>query len=344
MTQYRDLYMRDFVGDSGEIPSTTRVAVSASPDIIPAGSTPTPDYLTYYAGNYAGPFTYYQNVQQNVANYVYVRAFNLFPQAQSGQIALFYAASSLLLIPSRWENNLIPNANGTNYANVSAVPTNTVAVGDSPFHWQPQPLQPSEGHYCLISRVVTTQDPNPIPSGDNLLDFARWVAERPGIAWRNVSVVTTLPAPTFSSFTGIENPEETSRLFAVAAICTDIPDNTTVSLVCPTEGPKPPLSLSGVVGPSNEVSKNPKKNVISVSTTLPKLFKSQLQLTANLPSGTKPMPDSEITISYFVATEASDDVADIAVDPGLVGLTPADVDRGVLLLLGDYTYEFRLGS
>jgi hypothetical protein len=342
MAQYADLYMRDFVGDSGQIPSTTRVAVSASPDIIPAGPTPTPNYLTYYAGNYGGPFTYYQNLQQNTANYIYVRAYNLYPSAQSGQIALFYAPSSLLLVPSKWSNNRIQNSNGTNYANVTAAATNTVAVDDSPFHWQPPPLKPSEGHYCLISQVITSQDPDPIPTGDNLKDFARWVAEKPGIAWRNVTVVTTMPSPSYSSFTGIENPEATPRLFVVGATCTDIPDNTTVSMVCPTEGPKPPLSVSAVVGPANEISKNPKTNVISVSSTLPGKFKSQVQLTANMPTGVKPPPDSEITISCYVANPSGDDVTDIAVDPELVGLRPAEVEGGVLLLLGDYSYEFRL--
>lgn len=342
MAQYTDLYMRDFVGDTGQIPSTTRVAVSASPDIIPAGPNPTPNYQSFYAGNYSGPFSYYENVQQNTPNYIYVRAYNLYPGVQSGQIALYYAPSSLLLVPSKWSNNHIQNSNGTNFANVAAAATNTIAVCDAPFHWQPPPLQPSEGHYCLVSQVITTQDPDPIPSGDNLRDFSRWVAEKPGIAWRNVSVVTSMPSPSFSSFTGIENPETTPGLFVVAATCTDIPDNTTLSMVCPTTGPKPPLAVSATVGPANEISNNPKTNVISVSSTLPATFKSQVQLTANLPTGVKPPPDSEITISYYLATRGGDDVADIAVDPGLVGLTPADVEGGVLLLLGDYSYEFRL--
>src|SRR5688500_7023321 len=108
-TQYADIYMRDFTGDTGSIPSTTRDSVGTSPDIIPAGTTATPNYQTFFAGNYSGPFNYYQNLQQNLYNYIYVRGYNLFAGAQSGKIYLYYAPSSLLLTPSIWANNLIPN-------------------------------------------------------------------------------------------------------------------------------------------------------------------------------------------------------------------------------------------
>lgn len=343
VTQYADLFMRDFPGDTGEIPSTTRVSVSASPDIIPSGPNAVPNYLTFFANNYSGPYSYFQNVQQNVYNYIYVRAFNLFPLAQTGTIALYYAPSSLLLAPANWINNTIPNANGSNVARITSAPTQSVAVGDSPFYWQPTPLPPQLGHYCLISQVVTTQDPNPIPSGSNLVDFARWVADHPGIAWRNVAVVSNLPAPSFSGFQGIENTQQDPALFAIAATCTDIPDGTTVGLVCPMSGPIPPINLSATVGPANQTKTNPKTNVIATTSTLPGSFKSVVQLTATLPSGVTPPPDADITVSNFIATTPQADLEDIAIDPEQLRLDGNDLDgNGMLLLLGDFTYEFRV--
>ncbi len=343
MTQYADLFMRDFVGDTGQIPSTTRDAVSWSPDVIPAGPRPIQNYLSVLAANYNGPFDYYQNVQQQTYNYVYTRGFNLFPSAQSGTIALYYAPSALLLRPSIWINNVIPNANGTSSARIVSAPRNTVAVGDSPFYWQPAPLPPGQGHYCLIAQVVTAADPNPIPSDSNLLDFARWVAEHPGIAWRNVSVVSSIPAPTFSEFVGIENPSE-QALFVVAARCVEIPDNTSVSLVCPTSGPVPPINYTGVVGPENQTAERPKTNVLATTSTLPEHFESKLQVTATVPNGVRPPVGAAITVSCYLATQPQEDLMDIALEPQRLRLAPERVDNGILLLLGDYTYEFRVGS
>jgi hypothetical protein len=333
--------MRDFPGDTGQIPSTTRLAVSQSPDIIPAGSAATPNYGTVYTNNFNGPYNYFQNLQQNVYNYIYLRAFNLFPSQQSGTVTLYYAPSSLLLVPSVWQNNVIPNANGSSHANLGPSPANAVAVNDSPFYWQPPPLSPNQGHYCLISQVITTQDPNPIPSGDDLKDFAKWVADHPGIAWRNVTVVTSQPAPTFSGFQGFQNPQPNQGLFVVSATCIDIPDTTTISLVCPTTGPIPPVNYSGTVGPSNQTKSNPKTNVLATTTTLPATFSSMIQLTATVPQGTPVPGTADITLSYYLATQPTDDVADIAIAPEAVGLSADDVDAGILLLLGDYTYEFR---
>jgi len=344
-TQYTDIFMRDFVGDTGTIPSTTRVAVSASPDIIPAGTSPVSNYQTVFAGNYNGPFTYYQNVEQNLYNYFYVRAYNLFAGAQTGKIYLYYTPSSLLLMPSIWTGNQIQNSNSSLFANVSATATNQIVVGDAPFYWQPPVLSPSQGHYCLIAQVVTTQDPNPIPSGDNLGDFATWVASHPGIAMRNLSVVNSLPGPSFSGFQGIPNPSSSAELFTISATCVNIPDGTVVSLVCPVSGPVPVINFTATVGPSNQTGSNPKTNAFGTVSTLPANFTGQLQMSATLPTGVRPPFGSSITVSAFQDVPQDSPYASIGIDPGRFNLTHEQIgfpDGGVMLLLGDYTYVFDL--
>jgi hypothetical protein len=345
MSQYQDIYMRDFPGDTGVIPSTTRLAVFYSPDIIPNGPDAVPDYGTFFTNNFNGPYNYYANVQQNLFNYIYVRGMNLFPGAQTGQIFLYYADSSLLLVPANWIGNVVPNANLTNAANVSATATNQVVVGDSPFYWQPQPLPPAQGHYCLIAQVVTDQDPNPIPSGDNLPDFAVWVANHPGIAWRNVAVVTTMPTPAFSGFQGIANTTSDSALVTVTATCVNVPDGVSIALVCPVDGPLPPINTTQIVGPDNQISTNPKTNIISAVSTLPANFAAQLQLTVTTPVGTNLPPGALVTVSYYVNQDAGGPHAEIGFAPERFLLTSAAIgfpQGGVMLLLGDFIYEFDL--
>lgn len=342
-TQYADIYMRDFPGDTGLIPSTTRVSVSSSPDIIPAGPTAIQNYATYFAGNYNGPFTYYQNLQQNLFNYIYVRGFNLFGGAQTGKIYLYYTPSSLLLQPSIWTGNQIQNSNGSAFANVSATATNQVVVGDAPFHWQPPVLPASQGHYCLIAQVVTTQDPNPIPSGDNLGEFAQWVADHPGIAMRNVTVVNTMPGPSYSSFQGISNPSSTQDMFTFTATCVNIPDGTVVNFMCPVTGPVPVINFTQTVGPTNLINSNPKTNAFGTVSTLPANFNAQLQLSSTLPTGVTAPFGSQITVSQFQDVASTSPYAHIGVDPSRFNLTHEQIgfaEGGVMLLLGDYTYVF----
>jgi hypothetical protein len=342
-TQYADIYMRDFSGDTGAIPSTTRVAVSESPDIIPAGPNPVSNYQTLFSNNFNGPYNYYQNVQQNLFNYIYVRGFNLFPGPQTGKVYLYYAPSSLLLRPSIWIGNQLQNSNGTANANLSASATNQVVVGDAPFYWQPATLPSSQGHYCLIAQVVTTKDPNPIPSGDNLGDFALWIANHPGIAWRNVTVVNGLPAPTYSGFQGIANPTISPGLFSITATCINIPDGTVITLMCPVSGPMPAINYTQTISRENQTGDNPKTNVFGTVSTLPASFTAQCQVTATVRTGAHLPFGSSITVGYYHNVARTSPYAHIGIEPGAFGLTHEQigfVEGGVMLLLGDYTYVF----
>ncbi|WP_431286450.1 hypothetical protein [Roseateles chitinivorans] len=350
MPGYNDIFMRDFVGDTGQIPSTTRVAVSCSPDIIPAGTTQIPNYMTALVNNYNGAFNYFQNIQQNLYNYIYVRGYNLRAGAETGTIALYYAPSSLLLTPASWINNRISNFNGTQVANLSANATNQVVVGDAPFYWQPPPLAPNMGHYCLVAQVVTPNNPNAIPSSGSLEDFAVWVANHPGIAWRNVTVVTSMPSSSYTGFQGIQNPQGSAVLSTLTVRCVNVPDNTNVQLVCPVSGPQPAIAVNGAVGPGNRIQDpkfpNDEINIFAAVSLLPANFQAQVQLTLNVPQGQTLPNDASVTVSYFLNSNTSSKAAHVGIAPEVVGLTSADIGaaagNGIMLLLGDYTYEFDL--
>ncbi|MEP9360488.1 hypothetical protein [Sphingomonas sp. KR3-1] len=349
MTQYADIFMRDFVGDTGQIPSTTRTTVSQSPDIIPAGTTPVANYQTYYANNYYGPinsYNYYHNLQQQNYNYIYLRADNLYPGAQTGQVYLYYCPSSLLLLPDQWINNRIPCSNAHNYANFTATTTNQIVVGDAPFYWLPPPLSSSQGHYCLIAQVVTSEDPNPIPSGDDLHDFALWVADHPGIAWRNVTVINTVPPPGYSGYQTIANPHANHEIYVLLVTCLEIPDGTVVSLVCPVEGPAPAINLVETVGPANQMTSDPKSNLFSTTSRLPGNFVAQVQLTAQTPAGAQLPFGASITVSCLLAASSSSKAAHVGFRPEEIGLDASvlgdEAESGVLLLLGDYTYRYAI--
>ena len=347
MTQaYNDFYMRDYPGDNGDYPSSSRVTVSHSPDIIPAGTSATPDYENFYKNNYNGPYEYYRNVSLNAFNYIYVRSKNLGSNGNTGTINLYYALPTLLLMPSVWINNQIPNSNSTNSADLEVTNNGDVCTGVGPFYWSPPPLPSSDNHYCLIAQVITAQHPNPIPSDDNLRDFAAWVRNKPAVAWRNVSLVTQPQSPAYQNFVGIENPDASPVLATITATCINIPDNTEVKIFGPISGPQPPINKTEAVGPGNQTSSNPKTNIISLVTTLPANFKEKLELTATLPNGVNPPPGSQITLSYFLNVSNDDSHAKYGFEAAEIGLNQLDLGvrngPGRMLLLGDYTFEFRI--
>ena len=77
MPNYNDIFIRDFVEDTGQVPSTSSLSVSSSQDIIPSGTVPLPNYQSALAAND------YQNVQKNLFNYICVRGYNLYARSET---------------------------------------------------------------------------------------------------------------------------------------------------------------------------------------------------------------------------------------------------------------------
>jgi hypothetical protein len=343
-TQFLDIYMRDYVGDSGQVPSDLRQGVSQSPDIIPSGSVaPDSNYRTTFAANYSGPYNYFQEINSSEYNYIYVRGFNAFPKNQSGSINLYWAPASLLLYPPNWINNKIANTNGTFSATLSDTPTGQVCVGQGAFFWRPSGIATGD-HYCLIAQVVTGDHPNPLPglipgaAGSDIEAFAAWVADNADIAWRNVSTIQT-PTNQFSAFVMLVNPSSTRPgLFTLAVTCTEIPDGTDIALT--GSEPTPALNLAFTVGPDNLISDpgaEPKVNSSGITVNVPAGYTEAVRLTATAPE--KFPFGSSIRPALLLLLASDHALASRGLRPSELNVEGAD-DDSVMVPLGDYTFQF----
>jgi hypothetical protein len=304
MPTYNDIFMRDGLDDSGQIPYTGRSA-SASPDIIPAQNQviTAASLIASYGSDPSGTNI---NTQQN--NNIYVRAKNLGANAGSGTISLYYTKSSLLLTPAQWATNIIKNAAGQSAISIvdangnTSLAANAIGVGSSAFSFIAPPV-PQGFHYCLIAQVVTSAHPNPVPTAPfpNSGAFVTWVVNNPGICWRNVNIVAaTLPSyQQGASFTNLDSAAE-QYMFIVSG--TNWPINTSVNIQCTAVG-----FNFNYTQPFGDPS-NPPQNVTTIQ-TVPALFSGAVMITVTPPVG-QSVP-SNATIQFVFAkytTNASESI------------------------------------
>ncbi|MEY2507480.1 MAG: hypothetical protein QOH01_1809 [Verrucomicrobiota bacterium] len=299
MSQYLDIYMRDALGDTGQKPDPARI-YWVSPDIIPSGTAPTPNYQQLFASNWA------QDVGQNLVvgtmNYIYVRGMNAYTGAETGTIQLYYANSSLLLQASQWITNVIQTANNSPTTAVSASAQNAVVVGADAFQWTP--TQPQGGsHFCLIALVGTSNNPAPVPTGDfaNSAAFVTWLLDNPSAVQRNITIVNYPPPPSWQQSQVFINLDAVAEEYMFQVDVSPLPAGTVVSFSCSAAGPTPPINASTTVPPNG-----PSPNWLSQNTQLPAGFSSSLVLTLQIPQGSQPPPQG-ITVDYARVTQSHDD-------------------------------------
>jgi hypothetical protein len=229
--------IRDYFGDNGS-PRTGNLC--CSPDIIPWGVAPLPDFQTYLTNADTVNKDLGKAIIGYQANYLFVRSFNHSADAASGKVYLYYSPSNLLMAPGLWSNNALNTQNGAGYGNVSATQKGPYSVGDSPFIWVPNP-PPNNTHYCMVARVETAAHPNPIPTNvATYNDFVSYIAGNPGTAWRNVAFVGT--APDWSNtvpMTGLGT--EADLYFQVE--CHNVPIGSQIGFACPAPGATPMINM-----------------------------------------------------------------------------------------------------
>ncbi|HWZ16074.1 MAG TPA: hypothetical protein VNW95_12620 [Mucilaginibacter sp.] len=286
-TTYNDLFLRDNLGDTGSVPATG--AISSSPDIIPYGQSPVTDPATFFTGNYGSDVG--KDLVARAQNYIYMRAKNLAAGAETGSFSLYYSPASLLLYPSLWQSNILATSDGATSVPVAAANAGDIVVGTNPFTWQPQMI--SGDHYCLIGRIVTPNNPNPIPQTGAINDFANYIANNRGMGWRNVTVVDN-GSPTFTQSVNYEQGTQGGPM-SVIITCTNVPVGASVSFSCGTTGPNPPINL-----PQTTVT-NSGSFVVGVSTNIPANFVSNISY-SYWANNTTPLPGWNITLTvvYFV--------------------------------------------
>ncbi|WP_296595116.1 C1 family peptidase [Phenylobacterium sp.] len=325
---YGDIYQRDNLQCVGQTPAPS--PPSASPDIIPYGTTPPADPQAQFGAS-GWRQDQGKSLIQGVQNSIYVRALNLSAAAQTAQAYLYYSPASLLLWPSQWRNNALSTASGAGYATLTAAAQGQIAVSEA-FTWNPPGL-PSGDHYCLISRLVTAQHPNPVPADfPTVAAFANYVLNNPGVGWRNVSMVnpgsTTVQVPVSFSV-----PD--AAQFYILLQCVGLPVGSAVGFDCPTAGPNPPLSSGLTPIPSSGPF------VAGVTSMIPAGFSGQVTVTFKgngqpVPPGAKIVlqaayiPPSGSELAETLAGMDHDDRPLLLPDDATVGPTQ-------LILLGSYT-------
>ncbi|NHZ90320.1 S8 family serine peptidase [Massilia sp. CCM 8733] len=202
-----DVYLRDFVGDSG-LPHTG--AISASPDIILRPTTVASPQASFGAGsgteNNAG-LGYKAEAGQD--NYIYVRMLNQGgANAVNVQATVYWAPVATLITPDLWNlvgTTVLPN-----------VPTGEQLTVSNALVWAKAGI-PAPGHYCFVGLVGTVGDPAPGPADFlNFDNFRRFIRENNNVTWRNFNVENNDP--------DVEDPTVPRGFKALAFLAPGAPD------------------------------------------------------------------------------------------------------------------------
>jgi serine protease len=185
-----DVYIRDFVGDTGDPHSGS---ISASPDVVlrPAQVTdPQAEFGEGSAGENSATLGFEAVAGQD--NYVYVRLQNRGgASAQNVTATVYWSPVATLVTPDLWTEV------GTTTAAATPTPSE-VAAGEmltvmEPITWDAGEI-PGAGHYCFVALIGSDGDPAPDPA-----DFTDWntfrtyIRDNNNVTWRNFNVVSSVP-------------------------------------------------------------------------------------------------------------------------------------------------------
>jgi hypothetical protein len=180
-----DLYMRDYVGDTG---ATHAGAISLSPDVIVRPQADPDPAVTFGLGTEAdlmlGP-----TVTAGQDNFVYVRVWNRASVAAAAAttVEVFYASAATLLTADAWTR--------IGSVTIGNVPANNVMTVSPPIRWAAADV-PAPGHYCFVALVGNAQDPAPTRASFLNFDyFFMYIRNNNNVTWRNFDVVAAPPPP-----------------------------------------------------------------------------------------------------------------------------------------------------
>lgn len=180
-----DLYLRDFVGDTGE---PHMGSISSSPDIILKNALVANSNDAFGEGSGTENSTNLSDTGKiNELNYLYFRVLNQGGMdASDVKLNLYYGLPSTLLTPSLLKR--------IGEFDIPDVPAGEILTVAGPFNWIPDD---AEGHYCFVGLVSNPLDPAVNPTTLNDWDwttFQRFIRENNNITWRNFNIIE-VPAP-----------------------------------------------------------------------------------------------------------------------------------------------------
>jgi hypothetical protein len=179
-----DVYIRDFVGDSGE-PHTG--AISASPDIILRPTTVASPQTAFGAGSGTeNDATLGFTAELGQDNFLYVRVLNQGGSPATGvKATVYWSPVATLVTPDLW--TLVGQTT------IPSVPIGDQLTVSDAIVW-PQADIPAAGHYCFVGLIGNAADPAPSPADFlNWDNFTRFIRENNNVTWRNFNVENNDP-------------------------------------------------------------------------------------------------------------------------------------------------------
>ena len=284
MGTYNGIFMRSTLGQVNNIPKPG--ALSSSPDIIPYGIAPVSDPQAFFKSNYDQDVG--KPLEGKKTNYIYLRGKNYSDKriVDEGDTRprLFYSKASLLTYPLDWVE--ITRGPGEQPFSLAADPA-SVGVINQPYLWAPDNI--SGDHYCMIAQVPSPGYDNKIPDTLQIADFAGWVAQNGGIAWRNIQVINSTTVVLTGKGLAYDQGTEASKI-QFTIICTNVPKNTKVSFSAGAAGPNPPIYLEPTL-----VSTYPSFTT-GVVCSVPAGYKSDIYFNLEAPPGVTDLSTAKVEI------------------------------------------------
>jgi serine protease len=181
-----DVYLRDFVGDTGDPHAG---AIASSPDVILRQTAEANPQAAFGEGSGTeNSQTLGFEAEAGQDNFIYVRARNRGgSDAANVTATVYWAPVATLLTPNLWTlvgSTTIPN-----------VPAGNVLTVSDAIVW-PELRIPAAGHYCFVGLVGAAGDPAPSPTA--LFDwntYQTFIRNNNNVTWRNFNVVDNTPDP-----------------------------------------------------------------------------------------------------------------------------------------------------
>ncbi|WP_420151904.1 S8 family peptidase [Spirosoma sp.] len=192
-----DVYVRDFVGDTGNPHSG---AISASPDVIVRPAAVADPQASFGEGSGTENNTSLgSSVVASTDHFIYVRMRNRGGSAATNvQATVFWSPPASLVTPDLWTL-----AGSTTLANV---PNGNQLTVSNAITW-PAANVPPVGHYCFVGIIGNALDPAPDPADFNNWDnFQLYIRNNNNVTWRNFNVVSAEPGPNSSMDGFVELP------------------------------------------------------------------------------------------------------------------------------------------
>jgi serine protease len=181
-----DVYIRDFVGDTGDPHAGP---ISGSPDIILRPDAVADPQAAFGEGSGTeNSATLGSTAEAGQPNFIYVRVRNR-GGADAGNVGaeVLWSPVATLLTPDLWTavgSTVIP----------SVIMGDQLTVSDA-IVW-PAAAIPGPGHYCFVGLIDTPGDPAPGPAEFlNFDNFRTFIRNNNNVTWRNFNVENNEPDP-----------------------------------------------------------------------------------------------------------------------------------------------------